>query len=79
MNHYLVILRLYLGEHEKTGRHLVIAEDAETAGKMALEGECHSNPEQDSDAVWDDGWMYKVHNVHEISEYQYTIMRNIWN
>lgn len=69
---YLVILKLYLGEYEKVARSLVYADTPEEAAKLGLEGECHNDPSVTGEGLdletWDDGWVYKVGAVHELTD-----------
>jgi hypothetical protein len=79
MKSFLVTLTLFLGEYEKTAKHLVVAKNKESAGKKALRGECHNNPKrgdwQGSHQVDDDCFTYRVASVTEVTAQEAEILR----
>ncbi len=74
MKTYLVTLTLFLGEYEKTSKHLVTAKHSKSAGKKALQAECHNKPKATDwtgdTQVDDDGFTYRVNSVLELTAEQ---------
>jgi hypothetical protein len=67
MNTYLVTIKIQSGEYEKNSQSLIGADTPEEAGRYALEGECHSdedNQEWEADGVSDLGgeFFYSVYS-----------------
>jgi hypothetical protein len=85
-NKYIVELELQTGDVEKTTTKLVIAENEQEAGKVALLSEIHNalgdgaewdEEDEDSGRIWDfnEEWIYTVYKVTLIeSEEEYQIL-----
>ncbi|OQX14070.1 MAG: hypothetical protein BWK73_10450 [Thiothrix lacustris] len=74
MKTFLVTLTLFLGEYEKTAKHLVEAKNTKSAGRKALTGECHNKPKA-SDWVGDTQvddmeFTYRVKSILELTPEQ---------
>jgi len=81
-NHYWVEMNLQVGECEKYGYALVIADDEKKAGKFALALECHGNAKfEGDDLVWDmNGEMaYSVRKVVKLPKGQVTVLKKHFN
>lgn len=81
MKHYLVSLKLSIGEHEKSSNRLVVADNEQSAGTLALISECHNEPDFEDDkkqSCWDCGEMiYRVQRVKELSDKDYEEYKRI--
>lgn len=69
MSHYIVSLKLYLGEYQKSSNHVVVAEDPASAKKTALESECHIKCLMEPDGVscWDGSeFFYRAVSCREV-------------
>lgn len=67
MKNYVITLRMLMGEIEKYVTKCVVGESEEEAYRNALEGECHDEPEFDSDSsCYDMGGQlyYRVYTCH---------------
>ena len=67
--HYIVNLRLILGEYEKSSMHVVDANTATEASQLALANECNQNchMEPDGESCWDGSdFVYRVKSCQPI-------------
>ena len=81
-SHYWVELKLQIGEYEKYGYALVLAENAKDAAKFALALECHGNAHfEGDDTVYDMGgeMAYSVRSVIELSEVHASVMKEYFS
>jgi hypothetical protein len=81
IKHFAVKLCIISGEVEKSSLHVVDAQDAHEASKLALQAECH---EEDEDVCWEDDtcvtdlngeYLYRVKRCVEISSDHATVLR----
>lgn len=82
LNHYLVILTLYLGEYEKMVHHFVLAESGDAASLMALRDESHNDVDRESPEegqLWEDGgWLYEVYSCRQLTTEQAKVLDEVW-
>ena len=81
MKTFLVELKIQAGEYEKSCLKLENAETKEEAGKMAILGECHGEPEWTDTGAADLGWEfhYSVYNCKEVLPEHVSILESYFN
>ncbi len=80
MKNYLVKLNLMIGCYEKLMPHVIEAEDEDAAVEQALRNESHNDVDRVYDANsddewWDDDMIYKLYEVKEITDFEFTTLR----
>ena len=78
---FLVILKIVIGNYEKSSKKIVEASTDDEARKTALWGECHFEPREDdyeNDGVYDchGEWHYSVASCVEIAPEHTEILRS---
>ncbi len=82
INHYMVELKLQIGEYEKTAKTLVVASNETDAGKYALALECHGNAELiDGNEASDMGgeMLYSVSKVTKLPKSHVNVLKKHFN
>lgn len=79
MKHYLVTLKLVIGEYEKATDTVIAADNGILAGRMAMAIECHGHAywAPDMETIYDLGGelAYRVKGVSELTDEEAVVLK----
>jgi hypothetical protein len=79
MKKFVVKLTMYMDGYEKTSTHVVSAENEFDAQVIAMESECHNEPDYEDfpekDGCTDDCFIYEPWKVTEITQEEFYILQ----